>query len=71
MHGNAASREGQRDPAGADRELEGRAAGGEPGQEVDDRLDGHVRRRLVVTLGDGAGEPVLHPDLFSFPCFFA
>src|SRR5947209_19830315 len=36
-----------------------------------DLLDREMRGVLVVALGDGPGEPVRHPDLFSFPCFFA
>ena len=40
-------------------------------KEVDDRLDRHAGRRLVVALRDVSCEPVGHPDLFSFPCRFA
>ena len=67
---NAACGERHGDPAGADRELE-RPATGEGLEEVDDRLDRHAGRRLVVALCDVACEPVGHPDRFSFPCFFA
>ena len=55
MHGHAALRERQRDAARADPQLERASIAGEPGQEVDDRIDGgrveHVRRGLVVARG--------------------
>lgn len=69
---NAASGERHRDPAGADRQLEG-AAARERDEEVDDGLDGHPRRARVIPLGDLSCEVVRRhqPALFSFPCFFA
>ncbi len=68
---HASGRERHRDPAGADRQLEG-AAARQRLQEVDDRLDWHAGRRGVVALRDLACEPVLrHPARFSFPCRFA
>ncbi len=63
-------REGQRDPAGADAELERRPVAGESSQEVDDRVnDGRVKhrgRRLVVPLSNLLAEVVLgHPGILA------
>src|SRR5581483_10209758 len=71
---DAASGERHRDPAGADRQLEG-AARGERLEEVDRPLDRgrlEVRAgRLVVAFADVRVEPAHQPDLLSFPCRFA
>ena len=63
---DAARGERQRDPAGADAELERGAVAGELGEEVDHRVDdapGRTSpRRLVVAAGDRLAEVVLgHP----------
>jgi len=60
---HAALRERERDPAGADAELECRAAAGELGQEVHDRADDgrveELRQPLVVARGHALAEVVL------------
>ncbi len=60
VHADSALRERQRDPAGADPELERGAAPGELGEEIDGRIDDgrieHVRLRLVVPRGDALAE---------------
>src|SRR5262245_30415258 len=69
-HANPSLRERHGDPAGTDRELE-RTAAREREEEVDDRLDRHAGRRLVVALRNVAREIVDHPARFSFPFRFA
>ena len=63
MHPYAALRERQRDPAGADAELERGPVAGEIRQEGDDRVDdgkvGLVDVPLVVALGHAFAEVVL------------
>ena len=60
MHGHSPPREGERDPAGPDPELERASAARELGEEVDDRVDDlrveHVGRRFVVPRRDGLVE---------------
>ena len=62
-HRHAAPGERQRDPAGADAELERSAVSGQPGQEVDGRLDHgrveHLGAAVVVALGHALTEVVL------------
>ena len=63
VHANAALRERQRDPAGADPELERGAVTGQVCEEVDDGIDrlraGDLRPRVVVSRGDALAEVVL------------
>ena len=63
VHADAALRERQRDPAGADPELERRSVAGELGEEVDRRIEHvrleHVGRGLVVALRHVLAEVVL------------
>ena len=63
MDADAAPRERQRDPAGADAKLERGAVAGQLGEEVDDRFDDcrveHVGARLVVPLRHALAEVVL------------
>ena len=66
MHRHPSPREWERNPAGADPELEGAAAARELGEEVDGRVDDrwveHLGRGLVVSRGDALVEiaVVLH-----------
>ena len=63
MDRHAALRERERDPAGADAELERCAAARELGQEVHDRVDDgrveELRQPLVVARGHALAEVVL------------
>ena len=63
MDSDAALRERERDPAGADAELECCAAARELGQEVHDRADDgrveELRQPLVVARGHALAEVVL------------
>ena len=66
------SRERQRDPAGADAELERGAVAGEFGEEVDGGIDGRgsnmLGRRLVVARCDALAEVILgHACTLSKP----
>ncbi len=62
-HRDAAPGERQRDPAGADAELQRSAVSGQPGQEVDGRLDHrgveHLGAAVVVALGHTLTEVVV------------
>ncbi len=63
VHADAALRERERDPAGADSELERRPVTGKRGEELDRRIEHvwieHVRRGLVVALRHVLAEVVL------------
>ena len=73
MYPNPAGREGQRDAAGADTELECRAAPGQARQEVDDRVDDRRReylRVLVIAGGDTLTEEIVgHRCTLPAPSF--
>jgi hypothetical protein len=70
VHADASLRERERDPAGADPELERRAAAGELDEEVDDRLDGGRGEQLggvlVVPRCNPLAEVVLAQRAQSF-----